>query len=163
MAAIHTIFSTIEKTISLRYNPNAYTHKVKYEKYMSTLNGPNNHIMHLRISVSAKLYKLDLRMYNLEKSFAAVMLPKVEVIDLRETIMKYMTFALVGMLLPVVSASEANAFVCGRGGHHGGCISSHGSFGIGRNGVVAVGPHGGVYAYRRGSSCYWYDSQHICR
>lgn len=76
---------------------------------------------------------------------------------------KYGMFAMAVGLGLAMSVADASAFVCGRGAYRGGCVSSHGSFGIGRNGIVAVGPHGGVYGYHRGSSCYWYNSQRYCR
>lgn len=71
--------------------------------------------------------------------------------------------AFAGMFGMLASVPKADAFVCGRGAYRAGCISSHGAFGIGRSGVVAVGRHGGVYAYQRGSSCYWFNSQRYCR
>jgi hypothetical protein len=36
-----------------------------------------------------------------------------------------------------------------------------GAVGFNGNGVVFVGRYGNVYAYRRGSACYWRNSQRI--
>jgi hypothetical protein len=81
----------------------------------------------------------------------------------RDKLAKWGMLAVAGMLGLVLSVPEANALVCARGVYRAGCISSHGAIGVGRGGVVAVGPHGGFYGYRRGSSCYWFNSQLICR
>ena len=50
--------------------------------------------------------------------------------------------------------SEASAFTCARGVYRAGCVSRYGAVGFSRNGAVAVGRYGNVYAYHRGSGCY---------
>jgi hypothetical protein len=65
-------------------------------------------------------------------------------------------------LLGVLSVSDANAFSCGRSAFGAGCIGSRGAVGLNRNGAVAVGRYGNVYAYHRGSACYWHNNQRIC-
>jgi hypothetical protein len=72
------------------------------------------------------------------------------------------TVALAGLLGVVLSVSDANAFSCGRSAFGAGCIGSRGAVGLNRNGAVVVGRYGNVYAYRRGSACYWHNNQRIC-
>jgi hypothetical protein len=74
---------------------------------------------------------------------------------------KLAAVALAG-LLGVLSVSDANAFSCGRSAFGAGCIGSRGAVGFNRNGAVAVGRYGNVYAYHRGSACYWHNNQRIC-
>ena len=75
---------------------------------------------------------------------------------------KYAAAAIVGMLGVMLSVSNASAFECVRGVYRAGCISSRGAVGIGPNGAVAVGRYGNVYAYHRGSGCFWRNGQRIC-
>lgn len=70
--------------------------------------------------------------------------------------------AVVGMLGTVLSVSNANAFTCVRGVYRAGCVSAYGSIGVGPNGAVAVGRYGNVYAFHRGSGCFWRNGQRIC-
>ena len=65
---------------------------------------------------------------------------------------------LVGLLSP----SEAQAFSCGRSVVGAGCVGPRGGVAFNRNGAVAVGRYGNVYAYHRGSACYWRNNQRIC-
>ena len=74
---------------------------------------------------------------------------------------KLVAVALAG-LLGVLSVSDANAFSCGRSAFGAGCIGPRGAVGFNRNGAVAVGRYGNVYAYHRGSTCYWHNNQRIC-
>jgi hypothetical protein len=75
---------------------------------------------------------------------------------------KYAVAAAAGMLGVMLSVSSASAFQCVRGAYRAGCISSRGAVGIGPNGAVAVGRYGNVYAYHRGSGCFWRNGQRIC-
>jgi hypothetical protein len=75
---------------------------------------------------------------------------------------KYAAAAIVGMLGVMLSVSNASAFECVRGVYRAGCVSSRGAVGIGPNGSVAVGRYGNVYAYHRGSGCFWRNGQRIC-
>jgi hypothetical protein len=75
---------------------------------------------------------------------------------------KLAAVALAGLLGLVLSVSDANAFSCGRSAFGAGCIGSRGAVGLNRNGAVVVGRYGNVYAYRRGSACYWHNNQRIC-
>ena len=75
---------------------------------------------------------------------------------------KYTAAAIVGMLGVMLSVSNASAFQCVRGAYRAGCVSSRGAVGIGPNGAVAVGRYGNVYAYHRGSGCFWRNGQRIC-
>ncbi len=70
--------------------------------------------------------------------------------------------AIAGMLGTVLSVSNANALTCVRGVYRAGCVSAYGAVGVSRNGAVAVGPYGNVYAYHRGSGCFWRNGQRIC-
>jgi hypothetical protein len=70
--------------------------------------------------------------------------------------------ALAGVLGTVLSVSSADAFTCVRGAYRAGCVSAYGSVGVGPNGAVAVGRYGNVYAYHRGSGCFWRNGQRIC-
>ena len=70
--------------------------------------------------------------------------------------------ALAGLLGVVLSVSDANAFSCGRSAFGAGCAGYRGAVGLNRNGAVAVGRYGNVYAYHRGSACYWHNNQRIC-
>jgi hypothetical protein len=69
--------------------------------------------------------------------------------------------AVAGMV-SVFSASEAKAFSCGSDFFGAGCVGPRGAVGFNRNGAVAVGRYGNVYAYRRGSACFWRNNQRIC-
>jgi hypothetical protein len=60
------------------------------------------------------------------------------------------------------TASEAQALSCGNGLFGAGCVGPRGAVGFNRNGAVAVGRYGNVYAYRRGSACFWRNNQRIC-
>jgi hypothetical protein len=60
------------------------------------------------------------------------------------------------------TASDAQAFSCARTAYGAGCVGPRGAVGFNRNGAVAVGRYGNVYAYRRGSACYWHNNQRIC-
>jgi hypothetical protein len=62
----------------------------------------------------------------------------------------------------VLTVSDASAFTCMRGAYRAGCVSRYGAVGIGPNGAMAVGRSGNVYAYRRGSGCFWRNGQRIC-
>lgn len=74
------------------------------------------------------------------------------------------TFAALAIagLVGLFSASEAQAFSCGRSAFGAGCMGPRGTLGFNRNGAVAVGRYGNVYAYHRGSACYWRNNQRIC-
>jgi ABC-type Co2+ transport system permease subunit len=65
-------------------------------------------------------------------------------------------------LVGVFSASDAQAFSCGRNAFGAGCSGYRGAVGFNRHGAVAVGRYGNVYAYHRGSGCYWRNAQRIC-
>jgi hypothetical protein len=75
---------------------------------------------------------------------------------------KYAAVAIAGMLGTVLSVSDASAFTCARGVYRAACMSRYGAVGIGPNGAVAVGRYGNVYAYHRGSGCFWRNGQRIC-
>jgi hypothetical protein len=75
---------------------------------------------------------------------------------------KYAAAALVGMLGVVLSVSDASAFACARGVYRAGCVSRYGAIGVSPNGAVAVGRYGNVYAYHRGSVCFWRNGQRVC-
>jgi hypothetical protein len=70
--------------------------------------------------------------------------------------------ALAGLLGTVLSVSDANAFSCARSGFGAGCAGYRGAVGVNRHGAVAVGRYGNVYAYHRGSACFWRNNQRIC-
>ena len=80
----------------------------------------------------------------------------------RQSRAKFAAVALAGLLGTVLSVSDANAFSCGRSAFGAGCIGPRGAVGFNRNGAVAVGRYGNVYAYRRGSTCFWQNNQRIC-
>jgi hypothetical protein len=65
-------------------------------------------------------------------------------------------------LVGVFSPPEAQAFSCAQSPVGTGCVSQRGAVGFNRNGVVAVGRYGNVYAYHRGSTCYWRNGHRIC-
>lgn len=65
-------------------------------------------------------------------------------------------------LVGLFGASEAQAFSCGRDFFGAGCMGPRGAAVFNRNGAVAVGRYGNVYAYRRGSACFWRNNQRIC-
>jgi hypothetical protein len=65
-------------------------------------------------------------------------------------------------LVSLFGASDAQAFSCARSAYGAGCVGPRGAVGFNRNGAVAVGRYGNVYAYRRGSACYWHNNQRIC-
>jgi hypothetical protein len=75
---------------------------------------------------------------------------------------KYAAAAIVGMLGVMLSVSNASAFECVRGVYRAGCVGPRGAVGISPNGAVAVGRYGNVYAYHRGSGCFWRNGQRIC-
>jgi hypothetical protein len=75
---------------------------------------------------------------------------------------KFGAIALVGLLGATLSVSDANAFSCGRSAFGAGCIGPRGAAGVNRNGAMLVGRYGNVYAYHRGSVCYWHNNQRIC-
>ena len=70
--------------------------------------------------------------------------------------------AVIGVLGVMLSVSDASAFSCVRGVYRAGCASRYGAVGIGPSGAVAVGRYGNVYAYQRGSGCFWRNGQRIC-
>jgi hypothetical protein len=80
----------------------------------------------------------------------------------REEIMKYVAITFAGLTWLLFGMQDAIAVVCARGYNRAGCVSRHGSIGVGPGGAVAVGPHGRVYSYRRGSRCYWAGGRQIC-
>jgi hypothetical protein len=80
----------------------------------------------------------------------------------RQSRAKLAAVALVALLGSALSVSDANAFSCGRSAFGGGCIGSRGAVGVNRYGAMAVGLYGNVYAYHRGSTCFWRNSQRIC-
>lgn len=61
-----------------------------------------------------------------------------------------------------LSSSDAQAFSCRQNVFGTGCVGPRGAIGFNRNGAVAVGRYGNVYAYRRGSGCYWRNGQRFC-
>ena len=69
--------------------------------------------------------------------------------------------AIAGMV-SLFGASDAQAFSCARSAFGTGCVGPRGAVGFNRNGVVVAGRYGNVYAYRRGSTCYWHNNQRIC-
>jgi hypothetical protein len=71
------------------------------------------------------------------------------------------SLALAG-LVGLFSASEAQAYSCGRSASGAGCIGSRGAVGVNRNGAVVVGRDGNIYAYHRSATCYWRNNQRIC-
>ncbi|WP_156163239.1 MULTISPECIES: hypothetical protein [unclassified Bradyrhizobium] len=68
----------------------------------------------------------------------------------------------IAALAGLFSATQAQAFSCGRSAIGAGCVGPRGGVAFNRNGAVAVGRYGNVYAYRRGSTCYWRNNQRIC-
>jgi hypothetical protein len=93
-------------------------------------------------------------------TFSARRTPKVLVRRSRKA--KYAAVAIAGVLGAVLSISDASAYSCVRGVYRAGCISRYGAIGVSPNGAVAVGRYGNVYAYRRGSGCFWRNGQRIC-
>ena len=75
---------------------------------------------------------------------------------------KIAAVALAGMLGALLSVSDAQALTCARGVYRAGCVSAYGAVGVSRNGAMAVSRYGNVYAYHRGSSCFWRNGQRIC-
>jgi hypothetical protein len=75
---------------------------------------------------------------------------------------KYAAVAIASMLGAVLTVSDASAYSCVRGVYRTACVSRYGAVGIGPNGAMAVGPYGNVYAYHRGSGCFWRNGQRIC-
>jgi hypothetical protein len=75
---------------------------------------------------------------------------------------KLAAVALAGLLGAVLSVSDANAFSCARNGFGAGCVGARGAVGMNRNGAMVVGRYGNVYAYHRGSTCFWHNNQRIC-
>jgi hypothetical protein len=80
----------------------------------------------------------------------------------RQSRAKLAAVALAGLLGTVLSVSDANAFSCARSAFGAGCAGYRGAVGFNRNGAVAVGRYGNVYAYHRGSACFWHNNQRIC-
>jgi hypothetical protein len=93
-------------------------------------------------------------------TFSTLRAPKVIVRRSRKA--KYAAVAVAGVLGAVLSISDASAFSCARGVYRAGCISRYGAIGVSPNGAVAVGRYGNVYAYRRGSGCFWRNGQRVC-
>lgn len=81
---------------------------------------------------------------------------------LSRTILATCAAMAVAGLVGVFSASEAQAFSCRSDFFGAGCAGPRGAAGFNRNGAVAVGRYGNVYAYRRGSACFWRNNQRIC-
>jgi hypothetical protein len=75
---------------------------------------------------------------------------------------KIAAVALAGLFGAMLNVSDANAFSCGRSAFGAGCMGPRGAVGFNRHGAVAVGRYGNVYAYHRGSACYWRNGQRIC-
>jgi hypothetical protein len=75
---------------------------------------------------------------------------------------KYAAVGIASMLGVILSVSDASAFACMRGVYRAGCISRYGAVGVSPNGAVAVERYGNVYAYHRGSGCFWRNGQRIC-
>jgi len=75
---------------------------------------------------------------------------------------KYAAVAIAGMLGAILSISDASAFACMRGVYRAGCVSRYGAIGVSPNGAMAIGRYGNVYAYHRGSGCFWRNGQRIC-
>ena len=73
-----------------------------------------------------------------------------------------LTVAAIALLGAMLNASDASALTCVRGVYRAGCVSQFGAIGFGPNGAVAVGRYGNVYAYRRGSGCFWRNGQRYC-
>jgi hypothetical protein len=80
----------------------------------------------------------------------------------RQSPAKLAAVVLAGLFGAVPSASDANAFSCARSALGSGCIGPRGAVGVNRTGAMVVGRHGNVYAYHRGSVCYWHNNQRIC-
>jgi hypothetical protein len=80
----------------------------------------------------------------------------------RQSRAKLAAVAVAALLGAALGATDANAFSCARNGFGGGCAGYRGAVGFNRNGAVAVGRYGNVYAYHRGSACFWRNSQRIC-
>jgi hypothetical protein len=93
-------------------------------------------------------------------TFSTRRMPKVIVRRSRKA--KYAAVAVAGMLGAVLSVSDASAYTCVRGVYRAGCISRYGAIGVSPNGAMAVGRYGNVYAYHRGSGCFWRNGQRIC-
>ena len=74
----------------------------------------------------------------------------------------FAAIALASMLGVLLTASDASANSCMWGVYRAACASRYGAVGIGPNGAVAVGRYGNVYAYHRGSGCFWRNGQRIC-
>jgi hypothetical protein len=74
----------------------------------------------------------------------------------------FAALAIASMLGVLLTASDASAYSCVRGVYRAACTSRYGTVGIGPNGAVAFGRYGNVYAYRRGSGCFWRNGQRIC-
>jgi hypothetical protein len=76
--------------------------------------------------------------------------------------LKYAAIAIASTLGVLLTVSDASAFSCVRGVYRAACVSRYGAIGVGPNGAVAVGRYGNVYAYQRGSGCFWRNGQRIC-
>jgi len=74
----------------------------------------------------------------------------------------FAALAIASMLGDLLTVSDASAHSCVRGVYRAACASRYGAVGIGPNGAVAVGRYGNVYAYHRGSGCFWRNGQRIC-
>jgi hypothetical protein len=80
----------------------------------------------------------------------------------RQSRAKLAAVAFAGLLGAVLGVSDANAFSCARSAFGAGCIGPRGAVGLNRNGAMAMGRYGNVYAYHRGSGCFWRNGQRIC-
>jgi hypothetical protein len=80
----------------------------------------------------------------------------------RQSRAKLAAVALAALLGTVLNVSDANAFSCARSAFGAGCVGPRGAVGVNRNGAIAVGRYGNVYAYHRGSACFWRNNQRIC-
>jgi hypothetical protein len=75
---------------------------------------------------------------------------------------KYAAVAVASALGVLLTVSDASAMSCVRGVYRAACTTRYGSFALGPNGAVGIGRYGNVYAYRRGSGCFWRNGQRIC-
>jgi hypothetical protein len=74
----------------------------------------------------------------------------------------HLALAVATVLCVGLNVSDASAYGCVHGFYRTACASRYGTVGIGPNGAVAVGRYGNVYAYHRGSGCFWRNGQRIC-
>lgn len=73
-----------------------------------------------------------------------------------------LAIAVAGLVTVIIDVPTAHAFSCAKTPHGTGCIGPRGAAAFNSNGAVFVGRYGNVYAYRRGSACYWRNNQRIC-